>query len=55
MLPEKVFRICIVSQTIRPDQVDIINEILLRFVLYGLELLCHGTQIHGMFDDFLNC
>ena len=52
MATKEVFRVTVVLQAIRPDQVQVIYKLLLRFVVYVLEFFAHGAKIHGLFDDW---
>ena len=42
---------CVVGETIRPDQVEVISEFPLGFVRLLFDLLEHCLQIHGVGDD----
>ena len=42
---------CVVGETIRPDQVEVISEFPLGFVRLLFDLLEHCLQIHGGGDD----
>jgi hypothetical protein len=48
---EGVAHVLVVLETVVPDEVEVVDEISLGLELKALELLGHGPEVHGLFDD----
>ena len=42
----------VVTEAVRPNQIEIVLKFLLRLVLLLLHLLEHGLEIHGILNDY---
>ena len=44
-------RVSVVFEAIGPNQVQVVEELLLRLVMKTPESFGHGAEIHGVFDN----